>query len=151
MYDAALVLDEGERTIRNQQRKRDLIQAVRLQRTALERLDPGLRHLLPKLGIADPLNFQPQSFDGLPHGQDLPYKTHQIIGVHADASRGWSSRAGRGRAMKSRDDDGDAASRVSTEETTLFVRSCRRGSPRSVLLDRQQLNAAPRTPATPQP
>ena len=76
MHHATLVLHECNRTIRNQQSERNLIQVIGFQRTALERLDPGLRHLLPKFGIADPLNFRPQSFDRLPHGQDLPYKTH---------------------------------------------------------------------------
>src|ERR1035441_885256 len=71
VHHATLVLHERDRTIRNQQGKRNLIQVLGLQRTSLQRLDPGLRYLLPKLGILDPLNFRPQSFDGLPHGQGL--------------------------------------------------------------------------------
>src|ERR1035441_501009 len=71
VHHATLVLHERDRTIRNQQGKRNLIQVLGLQRTSLQRLDPGLRYLLPKLGILDQLNFRPQSFDGLPHGQGL--------------------------------------------------------------------------------
>jgi hypothetical protein len=45
-------------------------------------------------------------------------------------------------------DAGDAASRVSTEDS--LVRTGRRGSRRRFFLDRQQLYAAPRTTATQQ-
>ena len=52
-----------------------LIQIVRLQRTAFQRLDPGLGHLLAQFLVLDPLNLRPQLGDRLAHARALRWQT----------------------------------------------------------------------------
>src|SRR5712692_3152935 len=113
VHHAALVLHERNRAIRNQQREGDLIQIFRLQRTALQRLNPGLRDLLPQLGIADPLNLRPKALDGLPHCRTSPTGLTRL-----------SERVRRRRGA------GDKAGVLGNFATSTAVRRARAGRPR---------------------
>jgi len=68
VHHTALVFHEADRTIRHQQRERDLIQILGLQGAAFERLDPGLGNLLTQFWLLDPLYLRPQPGNDLPHG-----------------------------------------------------------------------------------
>jgi hypothetical protein len=76
MHDTPLVLHERDRAVWHQQRERDVVQIVGLQRTPFKGFHPGLSHLFAELGVLNPLDFRPQLIDSDTHGRAPPkFKT----------------------------------------------------------------------------
>jgi hypothetical protein len=65
--DAALMLHERCRAVRDQQGEGDLLEILRGQRAVLEGLDPGGAHGPAQVSVLDPLQLGPEPLDGLRH------------------------------------------------------------------------------------
>src|SRR5580765_1071457 len=67
VHHAALMLHESDRAVGDEKREWNLVQVVGLQRTALQRFDPGLCNLFTQLEILNPVDLRPKALDGLSH------------------------------------------------------------------------------------
>ena len=71
MYYAALVLDERDRAIWDQEREGNSLEVVCLEWAALEGFRPGLRYLFAQPRVLDPVDFRPEPCDSVTHRSAL--------------------------------------------------------------------------------